>query len=155
MTDAYMLYVLRRIVTHPLQAERQRLSKRFMGSNSQYGQSEFVNKLLNNRTNGFFVECGAADGETLSNSIYFELLRNWTGLLVEVNPRFYRKLLKTNRHAYSLNAGLSPTTFPQTLNVRPYDLVGGLTEYMEPAHLDSVNRVKPVNVSSIDLILRF
>jgi len=147
MTDAYMLYVIRRIITQPAQAGSQRLTTKFTGSNSQYGQSEYVNKLLNNRTNGFFVECGAADGETLSNSIYFELLRNWTGLLVEVNPRLYSKLLKTNRHAYSLNAGLSPTTSPQSLNVRPYNLLGGLTEFMEPAHLNTVNRL--VNVSSI------
>jgi len=51
------------------------------------GQSAFVDKLLSGRRDGFFVECGAADGESFSNSLFFELERNWTGLLIEANPR--------------------------------------------------------------------
>ena len=33
--------------------------------------------------NGFYVELGANDGVTQSNSLYFELNRNWKGVLVE------------------------------------------------------------------------
>lgn len=36
--------------------------------------------------NGFFVELGANDGVTQSNSFYFELSRNWTGILIEPSP---------------------------------------------------------------------
>ena len=32
---------------------------------------------------GFYVEAGAAGGEEDSHSLYFELQRGWTGLLVE------------------------------------------------------------------------
>ena len=32
---------------------------------------------------GFFVELGANDGETQSNTFYFEKNRNWRGVLVE------------------------------------------------------------------------
>ena len=31
------------------------------------------------QTNGFFIESGAYDGEHLSNTLYFELERNYTG----------------------------------------------------------------------------
>ena len=31
------------------------------------------------KTNGFFIESGAYDGEHLSNTLYFELERNYTG----------------------------------------------------------------------------
>jgi len=52
---------------------------------SQVGQSRFVDTLLSGRRDGFFIECGAADGEVYSNSLFFELERNWTGLLIEVS----------------------------------------------------------------------
>lgn len=39
-----------------------------------------------NYDKGFFVELGANDGITQSNSFYFELKRNWRGVLVEPSP---------------------------------------------------------------------
>jgi FkbM family methyltransferase len=41
--------------------------------------------------NGYFVELGANDGVTQSNSLYFEKYRNWRGLLVEPAPQNYLK----------------------------------------------------------------
>jgi len=35
---------------------------------------------------GFFIEIGSYDGESLSNTLFFEMRRNWTGLLIEANP---------------------------------------------------------------------
>jgi len=57
----------------------------------------FVDKRLSQRRGGFYVECGAFDGEILSNTLFFELARNWTGLLAEANPAYYSKLLAKNR----------------------------------------------------------
>ena len=48
--------------------------------------------LLYFQTGGFFVECGGFDGETSSNSLFFEKDRNWTGLLIEADPGLYKKL---------------------------------------------------------------
>lgn len=41
--------------------------------------------------NGYFVELGANDGVTQSNSLYFEKHRNWHGLLVEPAPQNFLK----------------------------------------------------------------
>ena len=41
--------------------------------------------------NGYFVELGANDGITQSNSLYFERQRNWRGLLVEPAPQNFLK----------------------------------------------------------------
>lgn len=101
---------------------------------SQSGQSEFIDKLLNNKTNVFFIESGAANGEQLSNSLFFEKSRNWTGLLMEANPHSFRSLLKTRRHAYMVNACLSPTTSPAFMTFRIADLIGGLPQYMVGSH---------------------
>lgn len=46
-----------------------------------------MDKILNGKTGGFFVEAGAFNGEYLSNSLFFEIHRNWTGLLVEANNK--------------------------------------------------------------------
>jgi len=93
---------------------------------SQMGQSTFVDKLLSGRRNGFFVECGAADGETYSNSLFFELQRNWTGLLIEANPAYHRALLNKNRRAYVLNSCLSTERIPTTVRFRSSGVLSGI-----------------------------
>ena len=75
---------------------------------SQCGGSTFVDKLLNRRRNGFFVECGAFNGEDLSDTLFFERERNWTGILIEPHPRHHREILRKNRRALVLRACLHP-----------------------------------------------
>lgn len=50
--------------------------------------------------NGYFVELGANDGVTQSNSLYFEKHRGWRGLLVEPTPHNFLKC-RNNRAARS------------------------------------------------------
>ena len=109
---------------------------------SQEGQSAFVDKLLAKRRNGFFIECGAADGLQFSNSLFFELARNWTGLLVEANPNDYEKLLKLNRKAYVLNACLSPTRRPGRMLFKEAGVLGGLVDNLEPSHKEFIKEDK-------------
>jgi len=78
----------------------------------QMGQPFEVEKLLGlNSTrkgrNGFFIEAGAADGETISNTLYFETKFGWNGLLVEPNPNLLKKLYSKHRKAYVLPHCLS------------------------------------------------
>ena len=47
--------------------------------NGQFNQPRFIADLQKNMQNGFFIECGAADGESLSNTILLEMQYNWTG----------------------------------------------------------------------------
>lgn len=58
-----------------------------------------------------FLEVGALDGETRSNTLYFERFLNWTGLLIEPDPLNFAQLLTKNRRAW-----VSPTC----LSVKPY-----------------------------------
>ena len=76
---------------------------------SQVQQAPFVDELLEHKKHGFFVECGAENGQKFSNSIFFETQRNWTGLLIEARKKLFDELLPRNRNAYSINACLSPT----------------------------------------------
>jgi len=82
------------------------------GDYSQLGGSQFVDELLKRRRNGFFVECGAFDGEDLSDTLFFELKRNWTGILIEANPEYHQKILRKNRRALVLRGCLNTKPRP-------------------------------------------
>jgi len=81
---------------------------------SQILQDRIVVHLLNtpemNRRNatrnGLFIEAGAFDGETWSNTLHLERFKNWTGLLIEPSKENYDVLRKKNRNAYSVNTCL-------------------------------------------------
>lgn len=96
--------------------------------NGQFNQAQNISGLLKNMKNGFFIECGAADGESFSNSLLFEMRHQWTGLLIEANPYSFSQLKATNRKAYSINACLSPTPYPQRIQFEAMEntLLSGL-----------------------------
>lgn len=50
---------------------------------SQAGQDLVVDRIMNQKQGGTFVDVGAYDGVTGSNSMFFERWRNWTGVMVE------------------------------------------------------------------------
>ena len=52
--------------------------------------------------NGVFVDIGAHDGVTFSNSCFFERVRGWTGVCIEPNPAVFERL-RTNRQCTALN----------------------------------------------------
>ncbi len=56
------------------------------------------------------MECGGLDGERSSNTIWLEQQRQWTGLIVEVDPAWYLQIMGKNRHAYKINTCISPET---------------------------------------------
>ncbi|XP_046370204.1 uncharacterized protein LOC124144710 [Haliotis rufescens] len=68
------------------------------------GPSEVIDGILGSKENGFFVDCGAFDGESKSVTLMFERLRHWRGLLVEPNRDRYLQIVKKNRKAHSINA---------------------------------------------------
>ena len=50
---------------------------------SQAGQDRVIENALQGKSGGTFVDIGAYDGVTGSNTLYFEKWRGWTGVLVE------------------------------------------------------------------------
>ena len=67
--------------------------------NGQANQPILIDeKIFKNRIrNGFFIEAGAYDGEVFSNTLFYELKQNWTGLLIEPNPDAFELLKKKVR----------------------------------------------------------
>lgn len=73
-------------------------------SYSQLGQEEFVLNTLKHKRNGFFVEAGANDGISLSNTFLLEKKYGWTGICVEPGSQF--ELLTKNRSCQCVNVAL-------------------------------------------------
>lgn len=65
---------------------------------------------------GFFVECGAYDGETISNTLFLERVYKWSGLLVEANMFSFSKLIARRRRAHAIPACVSLKPYPMKVN---------------------------------------
>lgn len=71
------------------------------------GLLDLENPSAKTNSAGFFIEAGAANGEYLSNTLYFEMFYGWGGLLVEPNPHSLKQLYEKNRNAWILPHCLS------------------------------------------------
>ena len=59
---------------------------------SQAGQDAFLDeRVFKGKREGVFVEIGGYDGVTGSNCLFFEMMRGWTGLLIEPSPTYFAK----------------------------------------------------------------
>ena len=69
----------------------------FCHSFSQGGQDNFIDQVIfkSKLRDGFFIEAGADDLMTDSNTLFFELERGWTGILVE--PLLWQKRWNKSR----------------------------------------------------------
>lgn len=63
---------------------------------SQLSEDRHLMLFFQNYCNGVYVELGALDGLTYSNTYVFHKALNWKGILVELSPKNYEKL-KQNR----------------------------------------------------------
>jgi FkbM family methyltransferase len=64
---------------------------------SQLGQDRIVDDYLHGKRNGVFVDIGAYDGVTFSNTLMLERERDWTGICIEPLPDVYAELRKNRR----------------------------------------------------------
>ncbi len=83
---------------------------------------------------GVFVEAGAHDGFTQSNTYYLERFRGWRGLLVEPVPELHAKAAARRPRSHVAHAALvGPGFGAPTVTVRFGDLMSTLAE-ADPAH---------------------
>lgn len=93
---------IRRSITEMIYRHRTRqiprLSTDAQRGYASHGQDLFIAEtLLPHVAEGVFVEVGANDGVTLSNTCYFERDLNWTGIAVEPLPGTYQRLVENRR----------------------------------------------------------
>lgn len=62
---------------------------------------------------GFFIECGANDGYTQSNTYYLEKHRGWRGILIEGIPELYERCRAERTHATVYQCALVADDCPE------------------------------------------
>ena len=105
----------------------------------QFRQGDVVDRYYSgSKYGGFFIEAGAYDGETLSNSLFLEVKRNWTGILVEPNPDNYKILQSLNRKASSIETCFSRRTEPEVVDFDAANIFGGIIVKGRPKPGESI-----------------
>ncbi len=108
---------------------------------TQLNQDIFA--LLANRFQpGFFVEVGANDGFTLSNTVYLEDHFGWTGLLVEADPQYRDSLSK--RKAKSVIAAVVDKE--GQYEFRSAGLYGGVATLLDKTHEKMTQNARSITV---------
>lgn len=109
---------------------------------SQKGQDKFLNEnIFKNKKNGVFVEVGAHDGISFSNSYFFEKNLEWTGICIEPNPKIFNTL-KANRSCICEQLCISNSDeIKEFLLCDGYilEMYSGLLENYDPRHLNRID----------------
>lgn len=77
--------------------------------------------------NGTFVEAGANDGLTQSNTYWFERFRGWRGILVEAVPEVAALCRRNRPRASVINAALVASEDTKSITVATGNLMGYVT----------------------------
>ena len=109
---------------------------------SQYRQDRFVDlDVFAGMENGFFVDIGANDGITFSNTWTLETARGWTGICIEPMPRIFAEL-STHRKCICVKGCVASTPglreFTQVTG--PAHMLSGLSDKIDKAHVARIER---------------
>lgn len=113
---------------------------------SQHGEDRILLRTLLLATEmqpGTFLEIGAMDGDSFSNTLMLERCYNWTGLLIEADPINFAMLNESGRQATKLHAavcadgtGAQTVPFPSRIKTKGQVVAGNLTASPVSAQLD-------------------
>jgi FkbM family methyltransferase len=120
---------------------------------SELRQDIMVCSVLDDVSQGFFVEFGVMDGIIASNSLLFERVHSWSGIIAEPGRRFHKLLSKNrrcrvdHRAVYSSSGG--------TLEFKEVDVHAGLsvlTDFMMADHHASRRHQSPGDTYQVQLV---
>lgn len=75
-------------------------------SNSQLKQDLKVLDYFNHKKGGYYIELGASNGITLSNTLLLEKEYNWTGILIEPVKNEFEELIKNRPNNKNVNSAV-------------------------------------------------
>lgn len=108
---------------------------------SQDGQDKFlIENLFKNKNNGFYVDIGANDGVSLSNTKVLEDI-GWEGICVEPLPNSFEKLVNS-RKCKSFNVAINNDNSEiEFLKIDGYsEMLSGILENYDKRHLERIDR---------------
>ncbi len=106
---------------------------------SQLGQDKFIDEFFGKKENLTFLDVGAHDGVTISNTFFLEKNRNWNGICIEAQPIEFEKL-KKNRNSICINVAVS--NFEGEVDftyVEGYaNMLSGISNEYNQTHIDRI-----------------
>jgi len=103
-----------------------------------------------NKENGFFIELGANDGITQSNTAFFEFYKNWTGILIEPSVNKYEECKLNRPNNIVLNCACVSSEYDKDHIVG--DFHGSLMASVDGKRLNGLDLVS-VKVKTLESIL--
>lgn len=103
-------------------------------------QDKYLNEnIFKNKKNGYFIDIGAHDGITYSNTYFFEKKLGWKGICIEPMPGAFNKL-KKNRSCICINGCIAEEPIPAKflLVSGPSEMLSGLIDFYHPEHLKRI-----------------
>jgi len=90
----------------------------------------------------FYVDIGANDGITVSNTAYFEMDMGWKGICIEPHPTAFEKLEQSRPNSINLNICISDEDgVVDFLSIDGYsEMLSGIQKHYHPNHIDRINR---------------
>jgi FkbM family methyltransferase len=125
-------------------ARRRRLAAEAAGDDrlshpALHGMDRKLDRVID-RDGGFFVEAGANDGFTQSNTYWLERFRGWRGVLVEPMSELYEQCREERPRAHVFRAALVPFDHhDSTVHMQFGDLMSSVAG----AHDDDARWVRP------------
>ncbi len=105
---------------------------------SQYGQDYYILRHFNFKKEGFFIDIGAFDGVTFSNTKSLEDL-GWKGICIEPNPDMYEKVC-SSRKCVSYNVALTQKEEEKDfVKIQgACAVLSGIKEEYHPSHIERI-----------------
>ena len=108
---------------------------------SQFGQDALIGDVLFKGKSGIFVDVGARDGITISNTAYLERKFGWTGIAIEPHPDLFAKLVRRRgcdcRNVAASASASDGLDFVKFLE-EPFGNSGLLSTFRDPERLKTI-----------------
>lgn len=125
---------------------------------SEHGQEFFVLGNLGFKERGFFVDIGAADGITGSNTYILEKFYKWDGICVDPNPVLLQSLMNCRDNVvstlcvHSETGKILPFQFPDNKDLfYGWNFRASLRQHAEPIDYEVAKSFREINVMTISL----
>jgi FkbM family methyltransferase len=104
----------------------------------QAGQDMFAYFFFKGKKDGFYIDIGANDGKSLSNTIFFEKL-GWHGICIEPLPDVFNSL-RQNRSCDCFNIAIDNTSGDsrEFIKASGVEMLSGLNNQMTKSHKERI-----------------
>ncbi len=120
---------------------------------SQVGQDKYLDKtVFRGLRSGVFVDVGAHDGETISNTAFFEKHRSWTGVCVEARADLAKKCREARPASAVVECAVANREGEmEFLACEGYtEMLSGLTELMPALTRSRIDREQRAHGGSVE-----